>query len=343
MSDDAAVHMAASENNIVEDCTFTNCKEAVAWDVLNSLGNTVRRCLIMFMDSHGIENWNSSLQAGNPDHLVENCIIGAIGAWGGCISNTNGGGVTVRNCLIFGGYRGVMVSATGVTPVTVVGSIITASRDALLGTAVGDVVENYNTLWGNATDRTNTDTGANSVSYPALLQVPILNSGSLQASGYGFPGVTWALSQWSQIAAIGSVSEPSVDIYGMERPGVFSKKSWGPIQYHDVERETTTVRGSSTASIKLADAARHQLWVPTDGKETTFSVYVYREADYTGTLPRLIVKQPGAADDVTVDTGSAGQWNQLTTTLTPNTSPPYVVMELVSSKRSDIGFVRLLL
>ena len=80
----------------------------------------------------------------------------------------------------------------------------------------------------------------------------------------------------------------------------------------------------------IRDAGRHQIWVPVTATSTTIKVYVYREANYAGNLPQMIIKQPGQADDVTTDVGAAGGWNLLTTTLVPAADPPYVVVELVS-------------
>jgi hypothetical protein len=126
-------------------------------------------------------------------------------------------------------------------------------------------------------------------------------------------------------------------LYGITRPATSAKKSWGAVQYKPGVRETTTTRGSSTASIKFADAGKHQMFVPTDGTSTTIAVYAYREADYAGTNPQLIVKQPGVADDTTTDAAAASQWNELTTTLTPSATPPYVVVELVSNNTATSG------
>ena len=79
------------------------------------------------------------------------------------------------------------------------------------------------------------------------------------------------------------------------------------------------------------------MYVPTANESTTIDVYVYREANYAGTNPQLIVKQPGVADDSTTDTGGSTSWNKLTTTLTPAANPPYVIVELVSNNTSATG------
>ena len=131
--------------------------------------------------------------------------------------------------------------------------------------------------------------------------------------------------------AIAGTGELSTDLFGIARPATAAKCSWGAIQFQDVERETTTVYDASTASIKFTDAGRHQIWVPVTATETTISVYCYREADYAGTNPQMVIKQPAQADRTTTDAAAASQWNELTDTFTPAADPPYVIVELVSN------------
>jgi hypothetical protein len=51
----------------------------------------------------------------------------------------------------------------------------------------------------------------------------------------------------------------------------------------------------------------------------------------------MIVKQPGQADSTTTDAAAAGQWNELTDTLTPAASPGYVWVVLKSSNTATSG------
>ena len=166
--------------------------------------------------------------------------------------------------------------------------------------------------------------------------MPILHAGASQASGYKVPWWFGELSEWSQIRAITGSNEPSVDLRGMARPATASKNSWGAVQFHDMERETTTVNNGS-ASMKFNDAGVQQMWVPHSGAEITISVYCYREANYAGTNPRMVIKQPGQSDRTTTDTGAAGAWNQLTDTFTPAADPEYVVVELQSLNTAAAG------
>jgi len=207
---------------------------------------------------------------------------------------------------------------------------------ALNATTAGEIVEDYNTFYGNGTDRTNTATGTNSLAYPALFQAPILHAGASQASGFKFPWMFGELSQWSQIRSIAGTGEPAVDLLGMGRPATAAKNSWGAIQFHDVARSTATVR-TGAASLVLADAGRVQFTVPVTARSTTISVYVYREANYAGTLPQMVIKQPGQADRTTTDIGAAGGGNLLTDAFTPAALPGYVIVELVSRNTAVAG------
>jgi hypothetical protein len=127
------------------------------------------------------------------------------------------------------------------------------------------------------------------------------------------------------------------DLYGITRPTTDSKKSWGAVQYNEPIRETTTTYSSSAASLKLDDAGEVQFKVPVTAVSTTISVRCYREADYAGTNPTMVIKQPGQSDRTTTDTGSSATWNQLTDTFTPAASPPYVVVCLQSLNTATSG------
>ena len=203
---------------------------------------------------------------------------------------------------------------------------------------MGEIVEDYNTFFNNQTNRTNVNTGGNSETYPSLLVQPLLHSGASQASGFRFSWQYFMPSEWSQVKAITGANEPSVDLFGVGRPATASKNSWGAVQFHDAEIDTGTTYNSSAASLELLDAARVQLG-PFEVPNASINIHVKvnREANYAGVNPQLIIKQPGASDDTTVDAAAASQWNELKTTLTPNANPSYVYIELVSNNTAAAG------
>lgn len=102
------------------------------------------------------------------------------------------------------------------------------------------------------------------------------------------------------------------------------------VQYQPIGRETTTVY-AGTAALRADDYARKQFKFPSSNVATTVTVRCYREANYAGNNPAMIIKQPGQADRTTTDAGAAGGWNLLTDTFTPAASPGWFVVELVSA------------
>jgi hypothetical protein len=332
------------ENNgsnwIIEDCNFIACGlDSIRFNDAGCTDCIIRRCVfqpgfangkhIYFVDNVVLDD------SGN---LVENCLFSGGGFYG--VISDRVGGITVRNCTFLGrsavGIRVQQALTVGQT-VDVNNCIFTGISTALQATVAGEIVEDYNSFYVNSTDRNNVNVGGNSNAYPALLLTPILHSGASQVSGFKFPWWFGELSEWSQIAAITGSNEPTEDLLGIVRPTTAAKNSWGSVQFHDAERETTTTRASSAASLTFHDAGVMQIWVPVANVATTFSVYCYREANYAGTNPRMVIKQPGQADDTTTDAAAASQWNLLTTTLTPAADPPYVIVELQSLNTAAAG------
>lgn len=318
-------------NWIVEDCAIiAESDGGIRFLGDNQANNSILRCIIIIIEAYARPVlFSSAGGCANASSTVQNCIF--ICSMSDAIECDDVGGVTVRNCTFYA-RRALKISDAlpgGYTACTVNNSIIVAAAVGLEAQVLGEIVENYNTFYGNNTDRTNVNVGANSETYPPLFAMPLFHSGALQASGFKFPWWFGSLSEWSAIRAITGSNEPSEDLLGITRPVTASKNSWGACQFMDMERETGTVHAGSV-SMCLHDAGRHQIWVPVANESTTISVYVYREANYAGNNPQMIIKQPGQADDVTTDAAAASQWNLLTTTLTPAADPPYVVVELVS-------------
>jgi len=326
---------SAPTSLIIEDCSIVTRQGGNTAGIFisgTSDGTIIRRCFFHCLRDAGIYFYRSSDHT-TANATVENCVfIGGGRTNVGSVSSYYVGGITIKNCTITGSNLGIetAVSMTGV--VTVNNCIIAGCNTGLKASASGDLVEDYNAVYGNGTDRSNVTAGTNSVSYPALYDAPILMDGIEYGAAFSAK-----LSEWSQIARIAGTGEATDDFYGITRPTTSAKKSWGAIQYQPSERETTTTQGSSTASIKLADAGAHQIFVPTTNASTTITVYCYRETNYAGTLPTMVIKQPGVADRTTTDTGSVSTWNQLSDTFTPAADPPYCVVELQSLNTATSG------
>jgi len=314
---------------ILEDCILQGmANQRNIYCDGRSINFIIQRCIFYISQSYGI-NFLAAAVLDNSNNLVQNCLF--IGAGTGVVT-ARVGGIIVKNST-FIGRQGVLVTnalTVGQT-VTVNNCIFAFLYVALTGTVAGEIVENYNTFWGNGTDRTLTNIGANSVAYP-----PLYNP-FLQLSGFRYPSyIPLELSMWSQIRARLGSAEATDDIMGMTRPVTAAKNSWGAVQYADALRSIVQAHGG-VASIQLVDAGRKQFIIPTTAINTTFSVYVYREANYAGVNPQMVIKQPGVADTTVLDGGAVGGWNLLTTALVPAALPPYVIVELVSNNTAVAG------
>lgn len=326
-------------NFTFQDCTFMPCAAPSAYLSGSCTSNTFERCFF-----HGHRNYaNLSFistvnNISNSGNIVQNCIFigGAIGVY---FSRVFKG--IVKNCtfIVSGGgstNQGSVVNAIAVTAGQshqVCNNIFQGASSAVYGSVSGDIDENYNTFYANGTARTNTATGANSLTYPALLQPAMLTSSIKYPWDFG------ALTSWSKLIAISGSTSPAPstdDFYGITRPVTSSKDSWGAIQYQNVQRTSASAQ-AGTYSIDFPDAGETQFFVPTDGTQSTFSVYVYRGAYYTGTNPQMIIHQPGQSDITVTDTGNALTWNQLSQLVSPSASPCYCVVELRSNNTATSG------
>jgi hypothetical protein len=83
-------------------------------------------------------------------------------------------------------------------------------------------------------------------------------------------------------------------------------------------QETTTTRGSSTASFRFEGAGFHDVLVPVTASSTTISVYGNYDSNHSGSLPQLqVLEIPGVADQTDTMVAAANTWEELTATFTP--------------------------
>jgi len=321
----------------VEDFAIQNCGDT-AIAVANSGATestdwTIRRGMVLACAGDGIQ-FTSNAALNSSGHLVENCIV--IGCDDGIYLTGGVGDAEVHNCLILGmSDDGIDVNTapTAGHPLLVYNCLLMhCAGSGLEATAVADLTENYNNFWGNATNRTNVNAGANSQAYLPLLNMPLL------LDGYRFPPpLLGELSEWSPLRRITGTSTPSDDMLGFTRPTTAAKLSWGPLQFRDSERDTGTTYSSSTASLELPDAGQVQFIVPVDAVSTTIQVRVNRQANYAGNNPRMTIREPGQSDRNTVDVGAVSTWNQLEDTFTPTGNTDYVTVILESRNTAAAG------
>ena len=330
--------VTSCDNWIIEDCYFGDQDDDSHQGIyLNCASDnlfTVRRC-IFINPGYSIYIYNASDISVNASSIIENCLIlGGVTNVGNGIYSNNVDSFTVKNCLVRDRNYGIRVSSFTVSNnIDVNNCLIANCLYALYASVSGEIIENYNSIpLSNTTPRTNVNVGGSSNTYPALFEMPVLLDTFTQ-----YPWKFGELSEWSELRGIAGSSEASDDLYGADRPATSSKKSWGAVQYKPGERETTTTYDSSAASIKLADAGRHQMYIPVTAASTTIAVYCYREANYAGTNPQMIIRQPGQAAETTTDAAAASQWNELSDTITPDAGTDYVIVELVSNNTATSG------
>ena len=214
-------------------CTFelssiSGSTKGVAFDsTANSLANTVQNCYLGVIGNNVVTDYNGGVEAGNPGHLVQSCIIGPwSGGWIPGVRITKGGGFTIKNCAIMGGYQGLLSDTTGHSPVYIYNSMIMCCTLGIQAQVVGDIVEDYNTFWGNGTDRTNVAVGAHSVSYPALFDTRWFPE---VVSGKGRMVTPFDLASYSQLLNLAGTAPPATDLRGAAVIG--AQREWGPLEY----------------------------------------------------------------------------------------------------------------
>jgi hypothetical protein len=328
------------ENLVVEDCVFnfptssSNKSLDISVDATGHAA-TIRRCLF-FSHAPAIEisgNFSTNIR-------IENCIFvkpyPASTQYAIDISNTYG--VYIVNCTFLCYVRGGGGSGSEgrflynqTSGVNYLYNCIISGEQSDVG--AGDLTSDYN-VWGRLYETRDADisVGANAHQYPVLFNPPLFIDGMI------FPWMIGELAPHSPAIGLACNSDaPSDDFFGIPRPTSDAKKTRGAIQNSLVEKSTTQIEGTWPYSIKLPDAMAKQFVVPITGNQMTIAAEVYREADYAGTLPQLIIRQPGQSARTNTDVGAASQWNSLSDTFTPASSPPYIIVEIRSDNTATSG------
>lgn len=217
--------VTACSNWIIEDCHFLVSAGHQISMAGTGTGNTVRRCIFRGDQSrHGIFISHSST-VDNAAHVIENCLF--VGGNRG-ITDDRVGGITVRNSLFLHNSNAGVRVATAVSAgqtVTVNNCILYGLNAGFWATTTGEIVENYNSLFGNSTDRTNTATGANSNAYPPLFDArwffEMVNGGNMLTP--------FDMASYSALIDVAGTSPPSADMRGTTVQG--SQREWGALEY----------------------------------------------------------------------------------------------------------------
>ncbi len=336
MASNDGVNWTDGNDIVIEDCVFQGPmgNPCINFSGANQASHIIRRC-VFFPTGTAIRAiiFSHSVTVDNTSHLVENCIFIGMTAGSNVVEVSRTGGIDFRNCLWLGGGTGIriQVALSGGQTVDVNNCIFNGLQLGLRATTTAELIEDYNAFSVNGTDRTTVNTGANSNTYPSLFLVPSL------LDGFKFPWQFSELSEWSQVAAIAGTGEATDDLFGLTRPVTSAKKSWGPVQFVDAERETGTVQAGSVGRVLNDAGLKFVRRVPVDNTSTTITLYVRKQTNYAGSEPRMIIRQPGQSDSTDTLTVAVDTWEQLSVTLTPAALPPYVDVYVESRNTATSG------
>lgn len=323
---------AAAHNILYDKCKFFN--------VGNSTGTS--SCVKVTLPTHVSADYDANV-------VINDCMMLNTNGSGVNIATSGansfkGGGVYIYNCTAICG-AGVPITAAGVTaistsmPVTIQNCFLMGSSTVLsVGSPAGQMIEDYNILFGsNTTPRATVTAGSHSSS--DYSKAPLLSFGQETVWGgqikpFGMPTVGSGL-----IGSIGtSGNGPGTDITGFLRPSTALSSTGAYERSNTWVKETGTVRTGSN-SLSVTGPGYQDFLVPVDATSTTVSVYMRFDSTYAGTSPQLQLlngTECGVTNQTITLSGSANTWTQVSVTFTP-TSKGIVTIRLVSLSTASAG------
>jgi len=216
-------------NRIFENVYFGN-SPGISIQIMNAATtDTIRRCVFDkggtgYSTTAYITHSSTQDSAG---HVIENCIFknGYVG-----LGFARVAGCTVRNCTFTGfAYALNIVIALAAGQSNTVNNCIFANNGgrAIAAKAAGEIVENYNAFYGNVIDRENTDTGANSNTYPPLFDTRWFFELASKSQKLVSP---FDLSADSQLINVAGTSPTTTDLRGQAVIG--AQREWGALEYN---------------------------------------------------------------------------------------------------------------
>jgi len=161
--------VGAVSNLIIDECYFGATDVQGFFGSGNLTDSTIKNCIFKKGYSGGLPaiafwHWATVDDTGN---AIDNCIMA--NNYSGIYSQRIGG-ITIRNSTITGSVYAIRVEqALGAgQSVTVNNCIIYGNQHAFNAVNLGEIVEDYNSVSNNITDRTNVAVGGNSNTYPPL-------------------------------------------------------------------------------------------------------------------------------------------------------------------------------
>jgi hypothetical protein len=227
--------ITSCSNWVIDKCIFVPAGAASTISVGGTgTGVTVQgSCLYIYPTGNAVIFTHSSV-VDNAAGVVQNCF--SIGGGQTFVQITRVGGILLRNCQstarMVGGFVQVATAVTVGQTITVLNNIIYGASIGLNATVVGEILENYNNLFATATNRTNTTTGANSLSYPPLFdtrwffQMVFAGAGPYSPLQVISP---FDLSSYSQLINVAGFNPPTAGLRGTTIQD--AQRELGPFEY----------------------------------------------------------------------------------------------------------------
>ncbi|OFZ67037.1 MAG: hypothetical protein A2V79_01130 [Betaproteobacteria bacterium RBG_16_56_24] len=192
---------------------------------------TIQNCLLWGAANSTNILFTHSATVSNAGHLIQNCVF--LGGLYG-IQITAVGGITVKNCVFTTRINaGILVdiALAGGQTETVNNCIFDGCNTALSAANLGEITEDYNTFYGNNTNRTNVATGASSITYPPLFDSRWFFE---LVGGKGRMLSPFDLASYSQLVNLAGTSPSTTDMRGTAVIG--AQREWGALEYDSTLR-----------------------------------------------------------------------------------------------------------
>lgn len=239
----------------VDQCSFQGNGATVACILIQN--NTaakkfsnvaITNCLFFGSRDHGVR-FDVATENNTAATTITNCVF--VGQGGRGIYCGNAGGITVRNCTFMStGYGGFDLPGTGTATATVTNCLFMycaiSTSAAIRAQTAATITEDYNTFWGNASNRSAVSTGANSATRPPLCDMRWFHA----LVGGGSIASAFDMASYSSLVELNSgTGAPSTDMRGASQTG--SYREWGPLEYNSA----LSISGGSALGLPIVGSA----------------------------------------------------------------------------------------
>jgi len=224
------ISITSGTNIIVQQCGFQGCGgNDINVNSSAPSAITIRKCFFIggsSANTNAVLTQNAST-VDNTAILLENNLA-ILASQGNGFMSSRIGGILIRNCTLIGGIDAARVqNALSVGQATTMNNcIIVFISTGLVATTTAEFIEDRNVFYGNTTNRNTVTAGANSVTYPPLLLMPLLTLG-LHSTFFA------GLNSLSAVASITGFNPPGDDLYSKTRAAT---SSYGDMQYFAGQR-----------------------------------------------------------------------------------------------------------